>query len=331
MSSSIYSSSALPYFSDDSDTEEAGLSTLFFEAEEAPERGKKRSSDGINDNPLTDLTADESLQAEAEAAAKAKKKRAKFEVEGPKGLLGPNGLVALHRGIDVTTMYKGRGSEKEFARSLTSNLQSWCTTLFGGMHWEDLLMRIESVGGKDEVKAQLNLMREGIRKEGLAKKYGQEGAERILRALGEEAVSSEEARRQLQIDESGENISSARAAQLQSILQDSQPSPLKSPHPDTQTSTITPASILPGNRTSSRLLEVEDEEKDTSQIEETEANFDEEDSERDVDTTNNSNIESGTQQSEPQTQANLETEDTQDITQTQAINTAEEDDGETEF
>eukprot|EP00520_Triparma_pacifica_P015450 CAMPEP_0118641086 /NCGR_PEP_ID=MMETSP0785-20121206/5093_1 /TAXON_ID=91992 /ORGANISM="Bolidomonas pacifica, Strain CCMP 1866" /LENGTH=352 /DNA_ID=CAMNT_0006532505 /DNA_START=91 /DNA_END=1146 /DNA_ORIENTATION=+ len=352
MSSAIYSTSAPTYFSDDSDTEEAGLSTLFGEAEEAPERGKKRSSDGINDNPQTDLTADESLQAEAEAAAKAKKKRAKFEVEGSKGLLGPNGLVALHRGIDITTMYKGRGSEKEFARSLTSNLQSWCTTLFGGMHWEDLLMRIESVGGKDEVKAQLNLMREGIRKEGLAKKYGQEGAERILRALGEEAVSSEEARRQLQIDESGENISSARAAQLQSILQGSQPSPLKSPHPDTQTSTITPASTLPGNRMNSRLLEVEDEEvetliQDTSQVEETEANFDEDDSERDVGTTNTSNLESSTQQSEPQTQVNLETEDTQDTSnnnqeneegtentssqpQTQAINTTEEDEGEME-
>ena len=61
-----------------------------------------------------------------------------------------------------------------------------------------------------------------------------------------------------------------------------------------------------------------------------------------------SNIKSGTQHSEPQTQANLEIEDTQDTsnndqemeegadntnsqTQTQGINSAKEDEGETEF
>ncbi|GMH46547.1 hypothetical protein TrRE_jg165, partial [Triparma retinervis] len=105
MSTSMYDSNDLPVFSDDSDTEEARLDALFGAAEEAPTR-KKRSSDEVNENPQTDLTADESLQAEAEAAAKAKKKRPKFEVEGPKGLLGPNGLVALHRGIDAGTLYR---------------------------------------------------------------------------------------------------------------------------------------------------------------------------------------------------------------------------------
>jgi hypothetical protein len=74
MSSSIYGSNDLPVFSDDSDAEEARLDALFGAAEEAPTR-KKRSGDEVNENPQTDLTADESLQAEAEAAAKAKKKR----------------------------------------------------------------------------------------------------------------------------------------------------------------------------------------------------------------------------------------------------------------
>ena len=198
-------------------------------------------------------------------------------------------------------------------------------------------MRIETVGGKDEVKAQLNLMREvrtdeerkvhhdaqyittfqlthppsfafsqGVRKEALTKKYGDEGADKILRALGEGA--SEEARRQLQIDEvrikgplkppnrhltltltpslcslqSGENISSARQAQLDAIMaraaasdsvatsSSTPPSPLKSPHPDTTTSTITPATAT---RTSARLLESDDDDdelvvEDTSQVEE---------------------------------------------------------------
>jgi len=282
MTSTFASNNSTVYSDDDSDGEEAGLSSFFGEAEEAPTR-KKRSGDEVNENPQADLTADESLQAEAEAAAKAKKKRAKFEINGPKGLLGSNGLVALHRGLDAE--FKGRGHEAEYTSAITSAIKEWCGTLFGGMHWEDLLMRIETVGGKDEVRAQVNLMREGVRKEALTKRYGEDGAERILRALGEEA--SEEARRQLQIDESGENISDARRAQLARLdaistttatATNASSSPMKSPLPDTTTSTITPASTIPPSRTSVRLLEDDNVEEalvqDTSQDEEAEATFD---------------------------------------------------------
>jgi len=128
-------------------------------------------------------------------------------------------------------------------------------------------------------------MREGVRKEALTKRYGEDGAERILRALGEEA--SEEARRQLQIDESGENISDARRAQLARLdaistttatATNASSSPMKSPLPDTTTSTITPASTIPPSRTSVRLLEDDNVEEalvqDTSQDEEAEATFD---------------------------------------------------------
>jgi len=104
MTSTFASNNSTVYSDDDSDGEEAGLSSFFGEAEEAPTR-KKRSGDEVNENPQADLTADESLQAEAEAAAKAKKKRAKFEINGPKGLLGSNGLGEAEQGA------KGRRSE----------------------------------------------------------------------------------------------------------------------------------------------------------------------------------------------------------------------------
>ncbi|GMH70064.1 hypothetical protein TrST_g7273 [Triparma strigata] len=161
----------------DSDEEEARMDAFFGTADEVKVKGRK----GDLERSAAALGADTDLQAEVESK---RKKRKKLEL-GKEGLLSSSGLVAVHRSFrDKLKGYKGRGNERAYAKNVSRLYREWANSLFAGLHWEDVLMRIEGAGGKEDVKNYLNMMRENERREGLEKRFGLEGAERILRAMG---------------------------------------------------------------------------------------------------------------------------------------------------
>ncbi|GMH88260.1 hypothetical protein TL16_g11105 [Triparma laevis f. inornata] len=162
----------------DSDEEEARMDAFFGTASEVKVKGRK--GDKERDAGVSG-TADTDLQAEVESK---RKKRPKLEL-GKEGLLSSTGLVSIHRTFSSKlTSLKGRGNEKAYAKNVSRLYREFANGLFGGLHWEDVLMRVEGAGGKEDVKNYLNMMRENERREGLEKRFGYEGAEKILRAMG---------------------------------------------------------------------------------------------------------------------------------------------------
>ena len=149
----------------DSEAEEERLNKLYGAADEVKVRGRKGDAER-DSNGNADGEADAELQAEVQK----KRKRPKLEL-GDKGLLSSRGLVAVHRSFPpALSKLSGRGKEGAFAKAYAAELRRWANGLFAGLNWEDVLMRVEGAGGKEDVKAHLNLMREGARKEGLEKR-----------------------------------------------------------------------------------------------------------------------------------------------------------------
>ena len=150
----------------DSDAEEERLNAMYGAADEVKVRGRKGDVEREKKGEAGE-GADESLAAEVTAK---KRKRAKLEL-GDKGLLSARGLVQVHRSFPTAlSKFSGRGKEAVFAKGYVRELHAWANGLFAGLNWEDVLLRVESAGGKEDVKTYLNLMREGARKEGLEKR-----------------------------------------------------------------------------------------------------------------------------------------------------------------
>eukprot|EP00978_Attheya_sp_CCMP212_P025646 scaffold82870_cov48-Attheya_sp.AAC.2 len=158
---------------DDEEEAERALSERFGEAGEASSN-KRKSEDDDGDEGETLVI-----------------KRSRPTLT-PTHLMGTKGLLRVRNEFPSQLKYrvptnntKGRDllAAASYGRLLVGSYRNFCHNLFPGLAFEDTLTRIESFGGKKEVKAYVQNMRDDVRKDHLEKIYGKERAEKMLQEL----------------------------------------------------------------------------------------------------------------------------------------------------
>eukprot|EP00550_Attheya_septentrionalis_P006587 CAMPEP_0198289340 /NCGR_PEP_ID=MMETSP1449-20131203/7553_1 /TAXON_ID=420275 /ORGANISM="Attheya septentrionalis, Strain CCMP2084" /LENGTH=554 /DNA_ID=CAMNT_0043987649 /DNA_START=80 /DNA_END=1744 /DNA_ORIENTATION=- len=158
---------------DDEEEEERALSERFGEAGETSSNKRKSEDD--------DGDAGETLVI----------KRSRPTLT-PTHLMGTKGLLRVRNEFPSQLKYrvptnntKGRDllAAASYGRLLVGAYRNFCHNLFPGLAFEDTLTRIESFGGKKEVKAYVQNMRDDVRKDHLEKIYGKERAGKMLQEL----------------------------------------------------------------------------------------------------------------------------------------------------
>jgi len=165
------------------DDEERRLSEKFGEAEEGPSSdNRKRKSAEESEKDIADALAQEEKK-------KLKKPRPQLLTTD---LTGADGLMKIPIEFKKKLKYKPRPNKKRdivaaaaYSRNLVNAYHNFCTDLFPSMAFEDVLLKIEQLGSKKEIKDFLQHTRENLRNEHLERLYGREKAEQMLQELDE--------------------------------------------------------------------------------------------------------------------------------------------------
>ena len=161
--------------------EERALSEKFGEAEEGGggESSRKRKTE--------ESEKDIALALDQEEKKKIKKPRPQLL---PANLTGADGLMKLPIEFKKNIKYRPKKGKKRdivaaaaYSQNLVNAYHSFCTDLFPSMAFEDVLLKIEQLGSKKEVKDFLQHTRDNVRNEHLERLYGREKAERMLQEL----------------------------------------------------------------------------------------------------------------------------------------------------
>ena len=165
-------------------------------ADDGPKRKRPASTTAYSE-------ADAAAAKEFEEKVKAKKSRPTFT---PADLKGAKGLVSVRRsfphlvkfrhhkpvtgtGVKSSTVAEKMNQQSQlnsaasYTRSLVSAYKNFARSLFPSLAPEDVLLKIEDMGSKKEIKDYLQLMRNDVRKDYLEGIYGDEKTERILQEL----------------------------------------------------------------------------------------------------------------------------------------------------
>ncbi|KAL3801109.1 hypothetical protein HJC23_002402 [Cyclotella cryptica] len=197
-----------PRHNDDDDQldseEEEEERLLSAEHGEASEDGPSRRKRTVNSTGFSE--ADAAAAKEFEEKVRAKKPRPALT---PADLKGPKGLVVVRRSFPRQCKFRDPPSSKRaigtgvksskfaqkmnqeaqitaaanYARSLMSSYRSFARSLFPSLAPDDVLLKIEDMGSKKEIKDYLQIMRNEMRREYLEGIYGEEKTERLLHEL----------------------------------------------------------------------------------------------------------------------------------------------------
>jgi hypothetical protein len=159
---------------------ERAMSERYGEAEEAGGGERKRKKE----------ESDKDIEKELEQEEKKKQKKPRPQLL-PSHLMSAEGLIRLpveFKRIKYRPM-KGKkrdvGAAAAYVQNLMNAYRSFCTDLFPSMAFEDVLLKIEQLGSKKDVKSFLQSMRDDVRNKHLEELYGKEKAERMLQELDE--------------------------------------------------------------------------------------------------------------------------------------------------
>ncbi|KAL7475275.1 LOW QUALITY PROTEIN: hypothetical protein ACHAW6_001202 [Cyclotella cf. meneghiniana] len=181
--------------------EERLLSAEHGEASEDSTPKRKRT---VNATKFSE--ADAAAAREFEEKVRAKKPRPTLT---PADLKGPKGLVMVRRSFPRQCKFREPPSSKKvigtgiksskiaqkmnqeaqitaaanYARTLMTSYRAFARGLFPSLAPEDVLLKIEDMGSKKEVKDYLQIMRNELRREYLEGIYGKKKTERILHEL----------------------------------------------------------------------------------------------------------------------------------------------------
>jgi Replication Fork Protection Component Swi3 len=157
--------------------EERALSERHGEAAEDADNSKRKRKESEQDI---------AQQLDQEEKKKIKKPRPQLL---PSSLTNEDGLIKLP--IEMKRIkYKPRkkrdiGATASYCQQLITAYHSFCDDLFPSMNFEDVLLKIEQLGAKKEVKSFLQSMRDNVRNGHLETLYGREKAERMLQELND--------------------------------------------------------------------------------------------------------------------------------------------------
>jgi Replication Fork Protection Component Swi3 len=157
--------------------EEKALSERHGEAAEEADSGRRKRKESEQDI---------AQQLDQEEKKRIKKPRPQLL---PSTLTNEDGLIKLP--IEMKRIkYKPRkkrdiGATASYCQQLVTAYHSFCDDLFPSMNFEDVLLKIEQLGAKKEVKSFLQSMRDNVRNGHLETLYGREKAERMLQELND--------------------------------------------------------------------------------------------------------------------------------------------------
>jgi hypothetical protein len=197
-----YTATERPHYDDDdlNSEEEEEERLLSAEHGEASDDGPKRK------RPTSTTTyseADAAAAKEFEEKVRVKKSR---PVLTPADLKGSKGLIAIRRSFPDQIKFRehkkaiGTGAKSSsvarkmneesqitsaanYASSLMAAYKHFARALFPSLAPEDVLLKVEDMGSKKEIKDYLQIMRNDVRREYLEGIYGEEKTERILHEL----------------------------------------------------------------------------------------------------------------------------------------------------
>jgi hypothetical protein len=189
---------------DDSEAEEAALTARTGEAQEAP-------SGGAGDKRA--LVVDEE-NLEDVYGKPVKKKRAPAPKLEEKDLIGADGLIRIPLEFKAIRYPKAQAQGKNkantkqkldaaatYCRNLVSAYESFAFDIFPSQAPQDVLLKIEKLGAKKEVKSFLQVMREQVRNNHVEKLFGRAQADKMLQELD---VGLQQQQEQQQGDVTGE-------------------------------------------------------------------------------------------------------------------------------
>ena len=96
-------------------------------------------------------------EPEEEEAPKPKKKRLRFTEND---LAGERGIDRLYEDFPGKFKYHGKGHEASDLNALIQGYKEWAFALFPGLHFDDMIPRLESMGKKAVVAAAVEALRE---------------------------------------------------------------------------------------------------------------------------------------------------------------------------
>jgi hypothetical protein len=169
--------------------EAAALSKRHGEAEEV-----RSSAAGDKRPAAAAASTEEEIAAEYGRAAKKKKKRAPRPALKIEDLTGADGLIRIptefSNKVRCGGKRRGGGSSSgkveaaaAYTRALFVAYRRFCDDLFPSAAFEDVLLKIEQLGSKKEVKSYLQNMRQDACSKHVERIYGRERAERMLSEL----------------------------------------------------------------------------------------------------------------------------------------------------
>ena len=168
--------------------EEKALSEKFGEAEEGGAESRKRKKE--------ESEKDIAQELDQEEKKKVRKVRPQLL---PVHLTGAEGLMKLPIEFKNNIKYKPKKGKKRdiiaaaaYTRNLVNAYHSFCEDLFPSLAFEDVLLKIEQLGSKKEVKDFLQHTRDNVRNDHVERLYGREKAERMLQELDDGLKLSEE-------------------------------------------------------------------------------------------------------------------------------------------
>ena len=186
-------------YSEDEDEEEQerALSELHGESEEGGGERKRKKEETDNDI---------AQELEQEVKKAIKKPRPQLL---PSHLTSAEGLIRLPVEMKQIKYRPRKGKKRDVAAAaaysskLINAYRSFCDDLFPSMAFEDVLLKIEQLGSKKEVKSFVQHMRDDVRNKHLEKLYGREKAEQMLAEVDEHMKQQEE---EQVVDEFGELV-----------------------------------------------------------------------------------------------------------------------------
>lgn len=161
--------------------EERALSERFGEAAETgdAEGTKRKRAEESEKNIAQELDQEEK---------KAKKVRPQLV---PLNLTGADGLIKLPIEMKRIKYKPKKGKKRDvlaaaaYCKKLVHAYRSFCNDLMPSMNFEDVLLKVEQLGAKKNVKNHVQHMKDNVRNGHLERLYGREKAERMLQELSE--------------------------------------------------------------------------------------------------------------------------------------------------
>jgi Replication Fork Protection Component Swi3 len=169
-----------------SDEDDDSLSEEEIDEGQESENYLSKDTQSENGNSLNKRKqTDQEIADEYAAASKKRKSRPTFQ---PKHLTGAEGLIKIRS--DMSSLkYPQNQTSIDAAASYSSTLvkayKNWADSLFPGLAFDDILLRIETFGSKREIKSFLTQMRNEVRDAHLEKLFGREKAAKYIQELEE--------------------------------------------------------------------------------------------------------------------------------------------------